>query len=185
MILNKSDFLNFLSFERKRNIGVELSFSQNIKERLIPGNTLLFLKYLRMCEYLTNVKSVPFRVIRLKYYKWLYLRLSVKLGFSIPLNCFDLGLYLPHYGGIIVNENVKIGRNCSIRPFTVIGNKRDGHNEEVPIIGHNVSIGCNVSIIGKVTVGDNVVIGAGTVVTKSVPSNSICIGNPMRILPNK
>lgn len=107
------------------------------------------------------------------------------MGFSIPFNVFEDGLRLPHYGGIIINGNVKIGKNCSIRPFTVIGNKKDGDNSSVPIIGNNVEIGCNVSIIGKVKIGDNVSIGAGSVVITDIPSNSICAGNPARVIRSK
>ena len=81
-----------------------------------------------------------------------------------------------------MNQNVKIGKNCSIRPYTVIGNKQDGKNEQVPIIGDNVTIGCNVSIIGKITVGDNAVIGAGSVVVKDVPANAVVVGNPARVV---
>ena len=114
--------------------------------------------------------------------RYQYRKLSVLLGFTIPFNCFEEGLSLPHYGGIIVNGGVKVGKNCSIRPFTVIGNKRDGANKEVPTIGNNVTIGANVSIIGKITIGDNVTIGAGSVVVNNVPSNSVVVGNPAHII---
>ena len=106
-------------------------------------------------------------------------------GYTIPLNAFDIGMHLPHYGGIIVNGNVKIGKNCSIRPFSVIGNKRNGDNNDVPTIGDNVTIGCNVSIIGGITIGSNVTIGAGSVVINNVPDNAIVVGNPARIISKK
>lgn len=49
-------------------------------------------------------------------------------------------------------------------------------------IGESVWIGARAILLGDLTVGDNVIIGAGTVVTDHVPANSICVGNPMRIL---
>ena len=49
-------------------------------------------------------------------------------------------------------------------------------------IGNNVFIGNNVIILPGVTVGDNVVIGAGAVVTKNIPSNSVCAGVPARVI---
>lgn len=149
-----------------------------------PNPIQKFLKHLRYCEYLINVKTAPLRWFRLLWHKYQFRRLSVRLGYTIAYNCFGEGLHLPHYGGIIVNGNVKIGKHCSIRPFTVIGNKRDGMNKETPVIGDYVQIGCNVSIIGGIIIGDHVVIGAGTVVTKSVPDNCCVVGNPQRIISN-
>lgn len=71
-----------------------------------------------------------------------------------------------------VYQGVTIGRN----PKT----EKDGIC--VPTIGNNVKIYVNAVVIGNITIGDNVQIGAGAVVTKSVPSNSTVVGNPMRII---
>lgn len=51
---------------------------------------------------------------------------------------------------------------------------------KAPIIGSNVDIGANVSIIGPVNIGDNVIIGAGSVVVKNISSNKIAVGNPAK-----
>jgi len=69
-------------------------------------------------------------------YKFRHLSLSQKLGLNIPMNVFGPGLKIDHLGGIIVNENFR----CSIRPYTVIGNKQDGKNDQVPLIDDNVTI---------------------------------------------
>jgi putative colanic acid biosynthesis acetyltransferase WcaB len=58
----------------------------------------------------------------------------------------------------------------------------DGTWSSSPRIGHNVDIGVNVTIIGDIEIGDNVIIGAGSVVTKNVPANSVMVGNPARLL---
>lgn len=138
--------------------------------------------YLRLYEYLYNDNHAIMRRGRLIWAKRNYSRLSVKCSMSIPINCFDVGLRLPHYGGIIVNGHVKVGRNCSIRPFTVIGNKGDGKNEEVPQIGDDVTIGCNCSIIGNVRIGNKVTIGAGSVVVHHVPDKVVVAGNPAVVI---
>ena len=52
-------------------------------------------------------------------------------------------------------------------------------------IGYNVSIGSNATILGGITIGDNVIIGAGSDVTKDVPSGEIVAGNPAKILRKK
>lgn len=55
-------------------------------------------------------------------------------------------------------------------------------NGKIPIIGNNVIIGANCVIIGDVSIGDGAIIGAGSVVTKSVPQNAIVVGNPAKII---
>ena len=91
------------------------------------------------------------------------------------------GMYCSHPYSTIINAK-SIVSNFSCRQLTTIGNKFDGMNNERPTIGNNVSLGANVSIIGNITIGDNVVIGAGTIVVKDVPSDSIVVGNPARII---
>lgn len=85
-----------------------------------------------------------------------------------------------HGIGIVINANCIIGNNVSIRQNTTLGSKYDGG--PCPKIGNNVDIGCNTVIIGDISIGDNVIIGAGSVVTKSFPSNCIIAGNPAKII---
>ena len=91
------------------------------------------------------------------------------------------GVYPAHpYATILSAES--IGENFSFRQCTTIGNKRDGNNDERPIIGNNVTLGANVCIIGKIVIGDNVIVGAGSVVVSDVPSNVVVAGNPAKII---
>jgi putative colanic acid biosynthesis acetyltransferase WcaB len=93
-------------------------------------------------------------------------------------------LSLYHGQALVVNKTTIIGKNCVLRNSTTIGHKKlaDGTFSGCPRIGNHVDIGANVCIIGDITVGDNVIIGAGSVVTKDVPANCIVVGNPARIL---
>lgn len=54
-----------------------------------------------------------------------------------------------------------------------------GHS---PKIGSNVYIAANSTVIGNVEIGDNVIIGAGSLVCKSIPSNSVAVGNPAQVI---
>ena len=72
--------------------------------------------------------------------------------------------------------------NFSFRQNTTIGNKKDGRNDLLPVIGNNVTLGANVVIIGDVRIGDNVIVGAGSVVVKDIPANSVVAGNPAKII---
>ena len=84
-----------------------------------------------------------------------------------------------HSFSTIINAK-SIGKGCTFRNNTTIGNNKS--NEFIPIIGDNVDVGSNVVIIGSINIGNNVIIGAGTVLTKSVPENSVVVGNPARII---
>ena len=83
-------------------------------------------------------------------------------------------------------DNVFIAPNCS---FYTAGHPLDverrnkGLEYAKPIkVGNNVWIGGNVVVLPGVTIGDNVVIGAGSVVNKDIPSNTIAVGNPCKVI---
>lgn len=91
------------------------------------------------------------------------------------------GVYPAHAFSSVVKAK-RIGKNFSFRHLTTIGNKQDGRNDLVPTIGDNVFLGANVTILGDIYIGDNVVIGAGSVVVNDIPSNSIAVGNPAKVI---
>lgn len=101
--------------------------------------------------------------------------------FIICCKSIGAGMYLAHpYATILYAKS--IGENFSVRQCTTIGNKSDGHSEQKPVIGNNVTLGANVVVIGDIKIGDNVIIGAGSVVVTDIPSNSVAVGNPARVI---
>jgi len=107
------------------------------------------------------------------------------LGVELPFKTtVGSGLVIYHGHALVINDGSIIGKNCTIRHCTTIGNKQleDLSFSDCPKIGNNVDIGSNVCIIGPVNIGDNVVIGAGSVVVKDIPANSVVVGNPARII---
>lgn len=91
------------------------------------------------------------------------------------------GIYTAHPYATVLNAK-SIGKKFSVRQCTTVGNKRDGEGTNGPIIGDNVNLGANVCIIGNIKIGNNVVVGAGSVVIKDVPDNVVVAGNPARVI---
>ena len=85
---------------------------------------------------------------------------------------------------ITFGDNVLVGPNCGfyaaehpLNPIT----RSQGIVQGKPInIGNNVWIGGNVTVLGGVNIGDNVIVGAGSLVTKDLPANTICVGSPCK-----
>ena len=92
------------------------------------------------------------------------------------------GLYIPHFVGIVIGSTTHIGRNCTIFPGVVFGaayspNKENRVGRRHPKCGDNCVFGANSSIIGDITIGNNVTVGAGAIITKDVPDNATVVGN--------
>lgn len=80
---------------------------------------------------------------------------------------------------------MQIGKNCNIHKGATIGQENRGKRKGTPVIGNNVWIGINSTIVGKVVIGDDVLIAPNTYVNRDIPSHSIVIGNPCKVIPNE
>lgn len=88
------------------------------------------------------------------------------------------GLYIGHNGPVVVNPTAILGNNVNLSQFTTIG-AVDG---DAAVIGDNVYIGPACSLVENVHIGDNVTIGAGSVVTKDIPANATAVGNYAKVV---
>ena len=93
------------------------------------------------------------------------------------------GLYLGHVYNITINPGVKIGSNCNLHKGIVIGQENRGVRKGVPTIGNSVWIGINAAIVGKIIIGDDVLIAPNSYVNRDIPSHSIVFGNPCVVKP--
>lgn len=153
-------------------------YALGIPDNKYPINDFVYLfqHILRKHEYYENTNSSKvFRII----YKILHKVLGVVLGFSIPCNVFGPGLRINHYGCIVVNPKAKIGAFCDIHQCVNIGEDVNGN---APKIGNNCWIGPGAKIFGDICIGNNVMVGANSVVNKNFSSNYVIAGIPAKII---
>ena len=109
--------------------------------------------------------------------------IEIITGISLPAECeIGEGLYIGHYGSIILAPQCRIGHNCSLAQNVTIGVAGSGEQRGAPVIGNRVFIGAHSVIVGRVTVGDDAVVCAGSVVVRPVPARAVVMGNPARVV---
>lgn len=136
------------------------------RPRLFGDEIWKFEILLRRLEYYMNCKKDPISKIILKYYKFRFHLLSVRLGFTISPNVFQEGLAIPHYGTIVVHGNARAGKNCRLQEGVTIGASNGSH--EAAVIGDNCYFASGAKVVGAVHIADDVTVGAGAVVTKDI-----------------
>jgi len=147
-----------------------------------PGLWILF--WYRLGRSLRRI-SREWRICKpgLTVYEFFYFVLRVLTGIDIPLEAvIGEGLYIGHYGGIIVHPDSHLGKNCNISQGVTIGEAGRGSRRGIPRIGERVYIGPGAKIFGAITIGDDVAIGANAVVNSSVPDGAVVGGIPARII---
>lgn len=104
---------------------------------------------------------------------------SVVTGADIPLNCqLGGGLLLPHPNGVVISPKAEVGIDCLIFQQVTLGSRGEG----APVVGNHVDIGAGAKILGSITLGDNVKVGANSVVIKDVPANKTAVGIPAKLI---
>mgnify|MGYP003789424593 CR=1 FL=1 len=130
---------------------------------------------------ITFVLFLPYFILYRILVEWL---LCIELPWKTRIGP---GFRIDHGQALVINDGTIFGAGCTVRNSTTIGNKRakEGGYTRPPIFGDRVDIGANAVIIGPITIGDDAVIGAASVVLRDVPPNHVAIGNPARCVPKK
>jgi len=132
-----------------------------------------------------TIKSALLRKPFSLLYKILYKFIQVITGIELPCEVsVGKNFRIDHFGGIIISGFASFGDNCVIRDGVTVGLRRVD-DPVAPKIGNNVDIGTGAKVLGGITIGDSVVIGANAVVLEDVPSDSIAVGVPARIKTRK
>lgn len=174
MILSKSDYQYFLAEDKKALGRKNISVLMFLSKPFFPDYIWKFQKLLRKVEYVKNCKTSIIGKINYIWLQFWFKKLSLKLGFSIPLNVFGPGLSIVHYGTIIVSPQARVGANCRIHPSTCIG--ASGGKSKAPQIGDNVYIAPGVKIYGDILIGNNIATTANAAINKSFIEDNILIG---------
>lgn len=125
--------------------------------------------------------KIPLRGLLTLWHK----AIEIVTGISLPCTArIGPGLLLPHCGMRVVNAAAIIGTDCCLCHGTTIGISGRGNRRGVPIIGDRVYLGVNAVVIGKISVGNDVLIGANSLVNRDVPPHCTVLGVPAHVISN-
>lgn len=132
--------------------------------------------------------SIGPRMLRMPFsflYKLLKPMSEILTGIELPCETtIGKRFRIDHFGGIVISGDAVFGDDCILRNGVTVGLRSTGERGS-PVIGNRVDIGAGAKVLGPIHIGDDVAIGANAVVITDVPSNSIAVGVPARILPRK
>lgn len=171
--------------EYRENMRKELlAYNVKLIDRLVNNENYILYRYQKLYRktgyyYRRRIENGGGTCLY-EFYKFLLNHWSLKTGINIGLNVCDWGLKIMHTGNIVINNHVKIGRNCFIYPQILIGQTDSPYS--VATIGDNVSICSGARIVGKRKIGNNAVIAPNAVVTHDVPDNAVVAGVPAKVI---
>ena len=144
----------------------------------------------RFTYYLRKLAFYSQRRKSFGIFGYIYNRLQLhhyrfKYGFDIsPMTTIGPGLYIGHFGGVVISPYAVLGSNVNIAQGVTIGSTSTGPRLGAPTLGDRVWVGTNAVIVGKVTIGDDALIGPGAYVYFDVPDHAVVLGNPGIIVAN-
>lgn len=178
MISSKQSLKYYLAQDLKRFNNKK----PTIKDWIVKNEWGYIYKYIRNLRYMEYHMNQGHKLQYL-YYFIKHKRMCYNLKIDIKPNNMGPGFRLMHLGSLVrVKTNCRIGSNCTMLPGVVIGNKHLNNDDEWVIVGDNCYLGLRAKIFGSVKIGNNVTIGANSVVTKDIPDNAIVGGIPAKII---
>ena len=106
-----------------------------------------------------------------------------KTGIEIhPGAVIGEGLFIDHGDGVVIGETTVIGNNVTLYQGVTLGGTGKDTGKRHPTLGNNVLIGAGTKVLGPVYIGDNARIGAGSVVLKNLPANCTAVGVPAEVV---
>ena len=182
MILTKDELKDVIRIEKEHCNKIDVYKKYTINEAVAIAK---YLKYMRRQEYYYNNirdgKKLPHMYLGFWFNSLKKNKLGNKLGISIEMSSnIEPGLLIYHPGSIVIHKKAVIGKNLKLHGNNCIGNKGINGKDDLPTIGDNCDMGYGSVVIGKIKIGNNVKIGANSVVTKDIPDNTTVVGIPAR-----
>jgi len=138
--------------------------------------------YLRKVAFY-NKRKRSVGVFAYLYNRFWLNRYRFRYGFDIsPTTTIGPGLYLGHFGGVVISPYATLGANINIGQGVTIGATSRGTRTGAPTLEDRVWVGAHAIIVGKVTVGHDALIAPGAYVNFDVPSMAVVLGNPGKVV---
>lgn len=168
--------------QRKTEYLYQQASSINVAKTLFQRSTWAVMIY-RLGRYANTLEVKPLGLALKCVYFGLFYFVQMFTGISIQAYAkIGPGMIVMNYSGIFVLAE-EIGKNFTVYEGVTVGNIRG--KPRLAIIGDNVTFEPGCKVLGDVTIGNNVIVRANSLVLTDIPDNSIAIGNPARIKPRE
>lgn len=177
MIRTKKELAFYIKADYMMNRGYfKPSLLIRLRSIVFPDYIMEYLVHMRKADYYSHISGI--RKILGFYHRMKQRRIGLKLGFNIACDVCGYGLLIPHYGTIVVGGGNKIGNYAVIHTSTCITNG-------MKIIGDGLYVSTGAKLTTVEHLGNNVIVAANTVVTKSWDEDGILlVGMPACIKKN-
>lgn len=126
-----------------------------------------------------KIVRAPWTIVWMILDKFVQIICGIEIGTTTRIG---RRLQFEHHGCIVIHGASVIGDDCLIRHGVTLGNVGAVDPMGAPTLGNRVNIGAGAKILGRIKIGNDVVVGANAVVTKDVPDNAVVVGIPARII---
>lgn len=182
-VRSKSELAFFIKADMMMNRGkFKWALTDRVKHLIMPDFIMNYLYAMRNTSFYSylNFKVLPppclsnilrrFLVkLKLGYWNRKYQYLGIKLGFSIGCNSLGYGVFIPHYGTIVVGDSNRIGNYAVLHTSTTVsGNGK--------VIGDALYLSTGAKMTSKLSLGNNISVAANSVVNKSFEADNLVIG---------
>lgn len=151
-----------------------------LKQYFKQGEGFRFSVWLRICYFSKRHKIARFTVFPIAYVFFRHYKFKYGYDFSYDTP-IGPGLLIFHINGIVFRPE-KAGKNITVSQCTTVGMTIHGGKKKYPVLGDNIYIAPGSKIIGGITIGDDVSIGANAVATKDVEDHAVVVGIPGKII---